>query len=84
MVSETDLMKRITSDPSIFHGKPIIRGRRMAVEHILSMFAAGETEAEILDSYPFLEPDDIRACHLYAYKLAAHERVDPIPTGSAA
>lgn len=68
----------------IFGGKPIIRGRRLAVEHILAMLAAGDTAQDIVAAYPFLEPEDVRACILYAYKLVAHERVDPLPVGSAA
>jgi uncharacterized protein (DUF433 family) len=83
-MSEPDLIRRITSDPAIFGGKPIVRGRRLAVEHVLSMLAAGDSVPDLLAAYPFLEPDDIRACMLYAYKLVAHERVDPFPVGSAA
>jgi uncharacterized protein (DUF433 family) len=83
-MNEPDLLRRITSDPRIFGGKPIVRGRRLAVEHILSMLAAGDSGQDIQNAYPFLEPDDIRACMLYAYKLVAHERVDPFPVGSAA
>jgi uncharacterized protein (DUF433 family) len=74
----------MTSDPTIFGGKPIIRGKRLAVEHVLAMLAAGDTEADLILAYPFLEPDDIRACLLYAYKLVAHERIDPFPSESAA
>ena len=83
-MSEPDLIRRITSDPAIFAGKPIVRGRRLAVEHVLSMLAAGDSAQDILSAYPFLEADDIRACILYAYKLVAHERIDPFPAGSAA
>jgi uncharacterized protein (DUF433 family) len=83
-MNEPDLIRRITADPTIFAGKPIIRGRRLAVEHVLSMLAAGDTPQDIIAAYPFLEPEDIRACVLYAYKLVAHERVDPFPVGSAA
>jgi uncharacterized protein (DUF433 family) len=83
-MNEKDLISRITSDPTIFGGKPIIRGRRLAVEHVLSMLAAGDSAADVVDAYPFLEPDDVRACLLYAYKLVAHERVDPFPVGTAA
>jgi uncharacterized protein (DUF433 family) len=83
-MTEADLLRRITSDPAIFGGKPIVRGRRLAVEHILGMLAAGDMPQDVLDAYPYLEPDDIRACLLYAYKLVAHERVDPFPVGSAA
>jgi uncharacterized protein (DUF433 family) len=83
-MSDKDLIRRITSDPAIFGGKPIIRGRRLAVEHVLSMLAAGDSAQDIVDAYPFLELEDIRACMLYAYKLVAHERVEPFPVGSAA
>jgi len=83
-MNEADLLRRITSNPAIFGGKPIVRGRRLAVEHILSMLAAGDSAQDIVSAYPFLEPDDIRACIFYAYKLVAHERVEPFPVGSAA
>ena len=83
-MDQPDLIRRITSDPAIFAGKPIVRGRRLAVEHVLSMLAAGDAPQDVLAAYPFLEPEDIRACLLYAYKLVAHERVDPFPVGSAA
>lgn len=83
-MDQADLLRRITSDPAMFGGKPIIRGRRLAVEHVLSMLAAGDSPQDIVAAYPFLESDDIRACMLYAYKLVAHERVDPFPVGSAA
>ena len=83
-MNEADLIHRVQSDPAVFGGKPTVRGRRLAVEHILSMLAAGDTVQDVLAAYPFLEPDDIRACLLYAYKLVAHERIDPFPAGSAA
>ena len=62
---ETKLLERITSNPTIFGGKPIIRGRRLAVEHILGMLGAGDTPETILEGYPWLEMDDIRACLIY-------------------
>lgn len=60
------LLKRITVHPKIFGGKPIIRGRRLAVEHILGMLAAGDSTETILEHYPWLESEDIQACLLYA------------------
>jgi uncharacterized protein (DUF433 family) len=48
------------------------------------MLAAGDTPQDVAAAYPFLEPDDVRACVMYAYKLVAHERVDPFPVGLAA
>ena len=61
-----ELLIRITSDPDIFRGKPILRGMRISVEKVLSLLAQGESEAAILDDYPDLEPEDIRACLEYA------------------
>ncbi len=75
---ENDLIARITIDPDIFGGKPIIRGMRIAVEHILGMLAAGSTIEEILEGYPYLEREDIQACLLYAYRLSAHERFETV------
>lgn len=64
-MDETRLLERITVNPQIFGGKPIIRGRRLAVEHVLGMLAAGDSEETILEGYPWLEPEDIRACLVY-------------------
>jgi len=72
------LLKRITVNPDIFRGKPILRNKRIAVEHILGQLAAGASVEEILEGYPFLEPADIQACLLYAYRLAANERYEPV------
>lgn len=74
---EDNLLERITFNPEIFNGKPIIRGKRIAVEHILGMIAAGSTVDEILEGYPFLEDKDIKACMTYAHRLVSHERVEP-------
>ncbi len=64
-MSEQQLLKRITANPAIFGGKPIIRGMRISVELILSLLAQGAPYDEILDDYPELEHDDIRACLAY-------------------
>jgi len=82
-MNETELLKRITANPEIFGGKPIIRGRRLAVEHILSMLAAGDTPETILEGYPWLEREDIQACLVYARRLVGHERIEPINIDSA-
>jgi len=81
---EEELLRRITVDPKIFGGKPIIRGRRLAVEHVLGMLAAGDSAETILGGYPWLEPEDVRACLVYARRVVGHERVDPALGGSAA
>jgi uncharacterized protein (DUF433 family) len=56
VMNENELLQRITVNPRIFGGKPIIRGRRLAVEHSLGMPAAGDSVATILEGYPWLEP----------------------------
>jgi len=77
-LNEARLLERITVNPEIFGGKPIIRGRRLAVEHILGMLAAGDNPANILDGYPWLEAEDIQACLVYARRHVAHERIEPL------
>lgn len=66
-MGEENLLERITFNSSIFNGKPIIRGRRLAVEHILGMLAAGDSVETILEGYPWLDQKDIRACLIYAH-----------------
>ncbi len=68
-VNKEDLLNRITIDPNMMVGKPVIRGMRITVEQILEALAGGVTEKELLDDYPVLEPDDIRAALLYANEL---------------
>ena len=72
-MTESELLDRIQVNPSIFGGKPIIRGLRIAVQHVLGMLAAGDTPEKILQEYPFLEPEDIRACLLLAYRSILSE-----------
>jgi uncharacterized protein (DUF433 family) len=82
-VDEKTLLERITVNPAIFAGKPIIRGRRLAVEHVLGMLAAGDSPETILQGYPWLESEDIQACLAYAHRLVAHERIEPLVTTDA-
>lgn len=63
------LIKRITISEDICHGKPCIRGMRYPVEMILDLLSAGMTHEEILDDYPSLEDDDIKACLSYASRM---------------
>ena len=81
-MDETALLSRITTDPKMLGGKPIIRGRRLAVEHVLGMLADGSSEQEILAGYDWLEPEDIQACLVYARRAVAGERVEPLPTST--
>jgi uncharacterized protein (DUF433 family) len=77
-MDEKKLLERITINPKIFGGKPIIRGHRLAVEHVLGMLAAGDTSEVLLKGYPWLTQEDIQACLLYARKVIGHERVEPM------
>lgn len=63
---QTELLKRITINPKIFGGKPIIRNRRLAVEHVLGMLAAGDNIDDLLAAYDWLEREDVLACLVYA------------------
>jgi uncharacterized protein (DUF433 family) len=83
-MDEARLLQRISVNPKIFGGKPIIRGRRLAVEHVLGMLAAGDTPETILRGYPWLEREDVQACLVYARRLVARERIESFlePTGS--
>jgi len=76
--AEQELLKRITANPEIFGGKPIIRGMRISVELVLSLLAQGVTVDEIVEDYPDIEPDDIRACLAYAHAVIAHDTLDAV------
>ncbi|MBI9085437.1 MAG: DUF433 domain-containing protein [Desulfobacterales bacterium] len=78
------LRERITYNPGIFGGKPIVRGRRLAVEHVLGMLAAGDTIESLLEEYPWLEREDVLACLLYAKSVVANEYFEPMPEKSTA
>jgi len=81
-MDEDKLLERITFNPDIFGGKLIVRGRRLAVEHILGMLAAGDSVETILEGYPWLEADDVKACLAYARRVVGHERVEPLLVSS--
>jgi len=83
-MTEDELIQRITTDPAIFGGKPVIRGMRVAVEHVLGMLAAGDTPERLLQEYPFLEPADIHACLAYAHRSLAGEQVQDRIAGARA
>jgi len=71
--------ERIVVDPETLAGKPVIRGTRIAVELVLELLAAGQSEGEILANYPGLTPEDILACLSYASYLAHEYKAYPIP-----
>ena len=64
------LLKRITINPEICNGKPVIRNMRITVNTILEYLAAGESTENVLEAYPVLEKEDILACLEFAKKIA--------------
>ncbi len=73
------LSERIVVDSEVLAGKPVVRGTRLAVEFILELLAAGQSESEVLTSYPGLTREDILACLSYASYLAHEYKAYPIP-----
>lgn len=71
-MQEADLLARITINPEQCGGRPCVRGMRVRVIDVLELLAAGETREEILEELPYLEPDDITACLLYAARRLDH------------
>jgi uncharacterized protein (DUF433 family) len=74
-MTEEKLLKRITTDPKIMLGKPVIKGTRLPVEIIVEKIAYGATADDLKKDYPFLTDDDIKAALLYAAKRLAHEEI---------
>ncbi len=68
---------RIILDPQVLAGKPVVQGTRLSVEFVVGLLADGWSEAEILENYPNLQRDDIRACLAYARDALASEKVYP-------
>ena len=76
---EEDWRSRITVDPKVLVGKPIIKGTRIAVEFILELLANGWTVEDILRNYPQLKREDVVAALKYATEVLKGERVYPLP-----
>ena len=79
---DEQIRQRITLNPNVMVGKPVIRGTRISVELIVRMLAQGVPEGEILKEYPRLQPEDIRAALTYAAETVAHEEVFPLRPGT--
>jgi uncharacterized protein (DUF433 family) len=74
-MNEARLLKRITTDPKVMLGKPVVRGTRLPVELVVEKIAYGAAYRDLREDYPFLTDDDIRAALLYAARSLAHEEV---------
>ena len=77
-MTNTELLARITARLDVFGGKPIIRDMRISVELILGLLAQGVSPGDILEDYPDLEADDIRACTAYAHAVIARETLSAV------
>jgi len=73
--------ERITLDPSVLAGKPIVKGTRISVELVIELLGKGWTVEQVLEEYDHLGRDDIQACLSYASDVLKSERVYPLPTG---
>ncbi|HJS60069.1 MAG TPA: DUF433 domain-containing protein [Vicinamibacteria bacterium] len=70
-----NLTDRITINPDVMQGKPVIRGTRITVDLLLRKLSEGSTEGDLLNAYPHLTPDDIRAALAYAAETVSHEEI---------
>ena len=77
-MTHSKLLARITARPDVFGGKPIIRDMRISVELILSLLAQGVSQEELLQDYPRLEAEDIRACVAYAHAVVAGDSLTAV------
>jgi uncharacterized protein (DUF433 family) len=77
-MTDQQLLDRISLDPKVMVGKPVIRGTRLTVEYILNLLGHGETIQDILDEYEGLTADDVHACLLFASRSL--ESADFLPT----
>ena len=83
MPSNHELLARITARPDVFGGKPIVRDIRISVEMILSLLTQGVSPEGILDDYPGLELEDIRACTAYAHTVIAGDMLAAVLVADA-
>jgi uncharacterized protein (DUF433 family) len=77
-----DWRQYIHSDPNVLLGKPVLKGTRLAVDFILRLFAAGWTEQQVLENYPVLTPDMLRATFAFAAECTSEETLFTIPAGT--
>jgi len=76
-MTESELLQRITIDPQICHGAPCIRGLRYPVDFLLELLSGDMDEAPILEDYPDLEPQDLKAVYAYAARLSRVKQIEP-------
>ena len=77
-MNNAELLSRVTARPDVFGGKPIIRDMRISVALVLSLLSQGISPSTILDDYPELESEDIRACAAYAHAVIARDSLSAV------
>ena len=82
-MNDRELLERISLNPRVLSGKPVIKGTRLSVEYILNLLAHGATEAEILDEYKGISKEDIRACLLFAGESLSRSEFMPLTVETA-
>ena len=82
-MNDEALLDRITLNPKVMAGKPVIKGTRLTVELVVNLLAHGATTAEILDEYKGLTPEDIQACLLFAGESLSRSEFMPLVLESA-
>ncbi len=80
---ETNWADHVTSDPQVLAGKPIVRGTRLAVDFILGLFASGWTQDQVLENYPSLTADALKAVFAYAVEVLHEEVIFPVRSPAA-
>ncbi|MFB2895373.1 DUF433 domain-containing protein [Aerosakkonemataceae cyanobacterium BLCC-F50] len=82
-MTDRDLLNRITANPKVMVGKPVIKGTRLTVEYILNLLAHGATVTEILEEYEDLVEEDISACLLFAARTLESASFMPLVVETA-
>jgi uncharacterized protein (DUF433 family) len=77
-MTDNQLLERITLDPEVMTGKPVIKGTRLTVEYMVNLLAHGANTEEILDEYQGLTADDVQACLLFAAKSLEDSEFMPL------
>lgn len=78
IMRDRELLERITCDPKVMVGKPVIKGTRLSIEYVLNLLAHGSTAEDILDKYPGLTVEDIQACLLFASQSLSNATFMPL------
>ncbi len=67
------MSERITINPDVCNGKPVVRGTRITVQSVLEFLAAGDSTEAVLEEYPTLKPEDVQACIDYASRVMGNQ-----------